>query len=83
MKKVKVDKSACICCGACVGTAPDIFAYDDDGTSKVIKPEVQDDDKGAIISMEGCPTGAISLEDANKACTCKDCECEHCDCEKE
>lgn len=92
MKKVCVDKNACITCGFCYSNASDIFACDDDATSKVIKEFVDDDDANAVMAKDSCPTGAISLEDVSedeedsdkKECNCGEaCECEHCECHHE
>ena len=35
-KKVKVNADACIGCGLCISTAPEVFAFTDDGKSEVI-----------------------------------------------
>lgn len=83
MKKVIVDDSACICCGACMSMAPDVFGYGASGTSTPKKEFVSDDDKNAIAAMEGCPTSAISLVDAEENHThCKNCNCNPCECDK-
>ncbi len=91
MKKVIVNKDLCIACGACMSQAKDVFGYGSDGLSEVKKEFISDDDKNAILAMEGCPTGAISIEDTDEKseenkeheCTCEDCSCEHCECEHE
>lgn len=91
MKKVIVDESKCIRCGACMRNAPDVFGYGNDGESVPLVPTVEDDNLDAITAMEGCPTGAITLE-SEHSCDCEhcdcdpcecgdDCECEHCDCD--
>lgn len=80
MKKVSVDESKCICCGACMQIAPEVFGYSDSGTSAPKVDTVSDDDKNALTAMESCPTSAISLEDAG-SCTCEECECDPCTCE--
>jgi ferredoxin len=65
-----VDQETCIACGACGETAPDIYAYTDDGISYVIL----DDNKGIAEvpddlledledAYEGCPTESIKVED--------------------
>lgn len=83
MKKISVVKEQCVACGACYGNASDVFASDSDGTSKVIKNLIEDDDTFTISVAEGCPTGAIKIEDATeKNCDCEDCDCEKCDCEE-
>lgn len=60
--KVKVNKEACIGCGACAAICDAIFEIDDEGLSKVKKEEVKEDEKQAVIdSAESCPTGAIEV----------------------
>lgn len=83
MKKVSVNKEQCIMCGACYGQATDVFASDTDGTSKVIKELIPDDDTFTISVIEGCPTGAIKMEEVEGNCDCEDCKCENCDCDHE
>ncbi len=64
MEKVKVIKEKCIGCGMCVGQNPDYFTFDDDGLSKVIKEELDPNDKMRILeSVEMCPTEAIIIEE--------------------
>lgn len=61
--KVKVNKEACIGCGACAAICPDVFEIDDEGLSTVktedITDALKDDVKEAV---ESCPTGAIIEE---------------------
>lgn len=68
MKYVIVDKDTCIACGACGCAAPDIFGYDDDGTSHVLL----DDNQGTaaipeeclddvVDAFEGCPSESIKM----------------------
>jgi len=84
MKKVSVNRDACIRCGACYSCASDVFSHDAEGISVVIKDVIEDDNENAIDAMEGCPTGAIIMEDIKENCNCKDgeeCKCEDCQCE--
>ena len=53
--KLKVNKDACIGCGACVGAYPECFAFDNDGKAECIK-EVENKDE----AIANCPVGAIS-----------------------
>ncbi len=61
--KVLVDQEACIGCGACAGTCPEVFQLGDNGKSEVyvseIKPEWEEKVKSAVY---GCPMEAISIE---------------------
>ncbi len=57
MVKITVDSDACIGCGLCVSSMPDVFSFDDDGKSVVIA----DADEGAADDIiSSCPVGAIS-----------------------
>lgn len=56
-KKPCVDSEACIGCGLCAGTHPDIFAINDEGKAEVIGEGEDADVEDAIAS---CPVGAIS-----------------------
>lgn len=73
--KVKVNKDACIGCGACAAICDEVFELDDDGLSEVkihnentdnneeavsVKEELQDEVRDAADS---CPTGAIIIEE--------------------
>ena len=72
--KVKVNKDACIGCGACASICPDVFELNDEGLSEVkveeenkekeefvsVKEELQDEVRDAADS---CPTGAIEIEE--------------------
>ncbi len=61
--KVKVNKDACIGCGACAAICDKIFRINDEGLSEVIKPEVpKEDEETAKEAIESCPTGAIIEE---------------------
>lgn len=58
MKKVEIIKDNCISCGLCINMAENTFAWDDDGKSKVINQNVNDE----IVNIAGmCPTGAILI----------------------
>ncbi len=81
MKKVLVDESKCIRCGACMQVDNGkLFGCGPDGESVPLVEFVEDDNKEAIVAMEGCPTGAITLDDVDD-CKCENCDCEDCDCE--
>lgn len=65
MKKVNVDQVKCIGCGACVGIDPEHFDFEDSGLSTVISQENLETEE-LQQAVEGCPTGAISVEDDNE-----------------
>lgn len=66
MKCVKVDKEKCIGCGACMSIAPNTFEFGDDGLSQVKTEFVEDDTAEVENAKDCCPTGAISVEDAEE-----------------
>lgn len=58
MKKVEIIKPACISCGICMQMNNEVFDYDADGKSEVIKQLVNDE----VINIANmCPTGAIKI----------------------
>lgn len=61
---LKVNQDACIGCGACQALVSDVFDIDDEGLAYVVDnadiEKYSDDINDAI---DGCPTGAISIED--------------------
>ena len=62
--KVKVNRDACIGCGACAAICDSVFEIDDEGLSVVKKEEVEEDETQAVIdSKESCPTGAIETSE--------------------
>lgn len=62
--KVKVNRDACIGCGACQAIAPEVFELDDEGISVAKKEEVpKDEEENAKDASESCPTEAIEVEE--------------------
>ena len=65
--KVKVNKDACIGCGACAAICDEVFEINDEGLSEVkveeVKEELQDEVRDAADS---CPTGAIEVEESQE-----------------
>ncbi|MFP7224601.1 ferredoxin [Priestia filamentosa] len=64
----KVDQDTCIACGACGGTAPDIYDYNDEGIAFVLIDENQgkipvphDVEEDVQDACEGCPTDSIKI----------------------
>lgn len=61
---LKVNKDACIGCGACQALVSDVFDIDDDGLAYVREDaEIEKYEDDINDAIDGCPTGAISLED--------------------
>ena len=65
--KVKVNKDACIGCGACAAICDEVFEINDEGLSvakvEEVKEELQDEVRDAADS---CPTGAIEVEEGQE-----------------
>ena len=60
--KVKVNKDACIGCGACAAICDTVFELDDEGLSVEKKEEVEVSEEQAVRdAAESCPTGAIEV----------------------
>lgn len=62
---IKVDKTTCIGCGACVAIDQEHFGFDGDGLSDVISSEPATDATREAASA--CPVEAISIESTNEA----------------
>ena len=71
MKKVIVDESKCIRCGACTGICPDVFAFTEEDTVESIEGKnildhmEEETKKDAMESLHGCPVDAIQEVDAD------------------
>lgn len=65
MKKIKVDDSICIGCGACCGIAPDDFKMNEQNLSEP-KSDTVKNEEAAKEAEESCPVGAITIEDTDK-----------------
>ncbi len=62
--KVKVNKDACIGCGACAAICDKVFEINDEGLSVVKNEDVKKEDEQATKdAIESCPTGAIVVEE--------------------
>ena len=68
MKKLTVNKDACIRCGACVSMVPKVFEFGDDDRAQVKVDIIPDDLREETMdAVAGCPTDAIIYEDSNIA----------------
>ncbi len=71
MKKVIVDESKCIRCGACTGICPDVFAFTEEDTVESIEGKnildhmEEETKKDAMEALHGCPVDAIQEVDAD------------------
>ena len=63
--KVKINKEACIGCGACQAIAPSVFDFNDEGYAETneennILDSMDEDTKNDVMdALDGCPTSAI------------------------
>ncbi len=72
--KAKINKDACIGCGACTMIAKDFFCFGSDGLAEV-KEEIEKKDEEEMSpvpeeleedvrsAMDSCPTGAVEVEE--------------------
>jgi len=62
--KAQVDENACIGCGLCESTCPEVFKMKDDNIAEVIVDQVPAEAQASCReAAENCPTDAISLEE--------------------
>lgn len=62
--KTKVNRDACISCGACEAICPDVFELDDEGISCVKEEPVKEEHQESVReACDTCPTGAIEIEE--------------------
>lgn len=61
---VKVNRDACIGCGACAAICDSVFEIDDEGISTVVDENVSEENQEEVQdAVDSCPTGAIELEE--------------------
>lgn len=67
MEKVIVDKNICIGCGFCAANCDEIFKMDDDDlatTNDNTVDNMNEELKDNVLDIkEGCPVGAIKIEE--------------------
>ena len=62
--KIILDTDLCACHGQCVGAAPELFKFADDGSLVVIDPHPPEELlEAAEDAVDMCPVGALSLSD--------------------
>ena len=61
---VTIDRDACVGCGACEETCPDVFEVGDDGVAVVIADDLGGWEDCAITAAEECPQEAIIVDGA-------------------
>lgn len=61
---VKVNRDACIGCGACAAICDSVFEIDDEGISTVVDETVSEENQEEVQdAVDSCPTGAIEVEE--------------------
>lgn len=61
---VKVNRDACIGCGACAAICDSVFEIDDEGISTVVDENVSEEKQEEVQdAVDSCPTGAIEVEE--------------------
>lgn len=64
MPRIVVDHDKCTGLGICESIASDVFEVDDDGNLNLLQSELDEDRRGELQeAVDGCPTGALSIED--------------------
>lgn len=62
-KRVEIDKSLCIGCGACESACPDVFEIGEDGKAHVKKEVIEDQCCDLADIDANCPAQAITITD--------------------
>ncbi|MBI2436655.1 MAG: ferredoxin [Candidatus Magasanikbacteria bacterium] len=62
IRRIVVDKQACIGARSCVVVAPGVFQMDDDNIAYVTDPDGEDEDT-VLLAAQSCPVLAIYLYD--------------------
>ena len=57
-----VDEDACVGCGLCAETCPDVFEMEDDVAKVRVEEVPADAEESCRQAADGCPVDAISLE---------------------
>lgn len=57
-----VDQGACIGCGLCTGTAPDVFRMNDNGRAEAYADTTDMNKPDLDAAISGCPVSAIRDE---------------------
>lgn len=62
--RIVVDFDKCKSNAVCMGIAPDVFEVRDDGYLYILQEEPPEELRPKMVeAVQGCPTGAISIED--------------------
>lgn len=60
--KVKIDADACIGCGLCVSTCPEVYKMEDDKAVVAVAAIPKDAEENCKKGAEECPVTAITIE---------------------
>ncbi len=60
-KRIRINKSKCISCGACIATSPNQAIYFDEDNKATVDPKIVEVDDEIVLDV--CPTEAIELHD--------------------
>jgi ferredoxin len=61
-RRPQVDSEACISCGLCVSSCPEVFRFDADGKSECYNPSGAAEDAIQQV-MDACPVQCISWQE--------------------
>jgi ferredoxin len=62
--KAVVDDTLCSGCAVCAEVAPDVFEMDDNDIARAkVNPVPEEFEDSARDAADGCPSGAIAIED--------------------
>jgi ferredoxin len=63
---LRIDPDLCQGHATCFLLAPDLFEVDDEGRGSVVRSAIKSDDDAAqaLVAVDRCPEGAISLRSA-------------------
>ena len=62
--KVKIIEDACIGCGACEASVPEVFQLNDDGIATAKNEKITKENEDEVMdAVEACPVGAIEIDE--------------------
>lgn len=61
--RVMIDEEACIGCGVCSETCPEVFELNDDKVSVKVEEVPEDVVESCRDAVESCPVEAIQIEE--------------------